>query len=75
MHFKFKIEGQVGKVHSSWKQIFNMFLCDLFYFLDDVTVTSYADDTTSYTVNKEKDLAKKSNIFPSFFFNDLTFTK
>lgn len=34
--------------------VFNIFWCDLFYFLDIVTVTSYADDTTPYR-NLEKE--------------------
>ena len=51
---------KVGNAYSSWKDIFygipqgsilgplifNIFLCDLFYFLEGVTVASYADDTT-----------------------------
>ena len=50
----------VGNAHSSWKEILyeirqgsilgplilNIFLCDLFYFLEGVAVASYADDTT-----------------------------
>ena len=32
--------------------IFNIFLCNLFYFLEGVTVASYADDTTPYSANK-----------------------
>ena len=57
---------KVGNVHSSWKEIFygisqvfllgpiffNIFLCDLFYFLEGVAVASYADDTTPYGANK-----------------------
>ena len=63
----------VGNAHSSWKEIlyqipqgsildppiFNIFLCDLFYFLEEVAVTSYADDTTPYTTNKTSDLVMK----------------
>ena len=39
--------------------IFNIFLCDLFYFLEGVAVASYADDTTPYTANKKNDLVIK----------------
>ena len=51
---------KVDNAYSSWKEIcygilqgsilgpliFNIFLCDLFYFLDGVTVASYADNNT-----------------------------
>ena len=63
----------VGNAYSSWKDIFhgipqgsilgplvfNIFLCDLFYFLEGVPVASYADDTTPYTANKTNDLVMK----------------
>ena len=39
--------------------ISNIFLCDLFYFLEVVAVASYADDTTLYSGNKTNDLAIK----------------
>ena len=29
--------------------LFNIFLCDLFFIIDDVDVASYADDNTPYT--------------------------
>ena len=64
---------KVGNTYSSWKDIFygipqgsilgllisNIFLCDLFYFLEGVAVASYADDTTTYTANKTNDLVIK----------------
>ena len=64
---------KVGNAYSSWKYffygipqgsilgplIFNIFLCDLFYFLKGVAVASYADDTTPYTANKTNDLVIK----------------
>ena len=64
---------KVGNAYSSWKDIFygipqgsilgplifNIFLCDLFYFLEGVAVASYADDTTPYTANKTNDLVIK----------------
>ena len=57
---------KVGNAYSSWKDIFygipqgsilgplifNIFLCDLFYFLEGVSVASYADDTTPYSSKK-----------------------
>ena len=33
--------------------LFNIHLCDLLYFLEDLDIASYADDTTIYTVVKE----------------------
>ena len=71
---------KVGNPCSSWKEIFygipkesilgplilNIFLCDLFYFLEWVAVASYADNTTSYTANKTNDLAIKE-IEQSYF--------
>ena len=36
--------------------LFNIHLCDLFYFLDDLDIASYADDTTLNTVKKTKNL-------------------
>ena len=30
-------------------------LCDLFYFLEDLDIASYADDTTTYTVKENKE--------------------
>ena len=34
-------------------------MCDLFYFLEEVSVASYADDTTPYSANKTNDLVIK----------------
>ena len=59
---------KLGNAFSSWKEIcycvlqgstlgpliFNIFLCDLFNFLDGVTVASYANNTTPYKFNKRK---------------------
>ena len=39
--------------------ILNIFLCDLFHFLEGVTVASYADDTTHYCASKTNDLVIK----------------
>ena len=35
--------------------LFNIHLCDLFYFLEDLDIASYADDTTTYSVNDKKE--------------------
>ena len=59
---------KVNDTDSSWKDIFygipqgpilgpllfNIDLCDLFCFLGDLDITSYADDTTIHTVNEKK---------------------
>ena len=64
---------KVGNAYSSRKEIFygipqestfgplisNIFLCELFYFLEGVAVASYADDTTPYTANKTNNLVIK----------------
>ena len=60
---------KVNDTYSSWKDIFygvpqgsilgpllfNIHLCVLFYFLEDLDIASYADDTTIYTVNEKKE--------------------
>ena len=57
--------GKVDDAHSLWKDIFygvpegsilnpllfNIHLCDLFYFLEDLDIASYADDTTMIRVS------------------------
>ena len=35
--------------------LFNIHLCDLFYFLEDLDIASYVDDTTIYTVSEKKE--------------------
>ena len=59
---------KINETFSSWKDIefgvpqgsilgpllFNIHLCDLFYFLEDLDIASYADDTTIYTVKENK---------------------
>ena len=58
---------KVNDTYSSWKDtfygvpqgsilgplLFNIHLCDLFQFLEDSDIASYADDTTIYTVNEK----------------------
>ena len=60
---------KVNDAYSLWKDIFygvpqgsilgpllfNIHLYDLFYFLEDLDIASYADDTTIYTVNEKKE--------------------
>ena len=60
---------KVNDAYSSWKDIlygvpqgsilgpllFNIHLCDLFYFLEDLDIASYADDTAIYTVSQKKE--------------------
>ena len=59
---------KLNEAFSSWRDIeygvlqgsilgpllFNIHLCNLFYFLDDLDIASYADDTTLYTVKKKQ---------------------
>ena len=33
--------------------LFNIFLCDLFFIMDDISFASYADDSTPYTVGND----------------------
>ena len=47
--------------------IFNIFLCDLFYFLESVALFSYADDTTPYSSNKTNDLVLVIKEIEDFF--------
>ena len=74
---------KVGNAYSSWKEtfydipqrsilgplIFNILLCDLFYFLAGVAVASCADDTIAYSANKTNDLGIKEleHFFGVFF--------
>ena len=59
---------KVNDTYNSWKNIsygvpqgsipspllFNIHLCDLFYFLEDLDIANYADDPTIYTVKEKK---------------------
>ena len=63
-----KQKVKANDAYSSWKDIFygvpqgsipgpllfNIHLCNLFYFLEDLDIASYADDTTIYMVSKKK---------------------
>ena len=56
-----------------YKQIQTFF--QTFYFLDGVTVASYADDTTPYSVDKTKDLViKEIEHFSEFLFQRFDFS-
>ena len=33
--------------------LFNIFLCDLFFIIDDIDFASYADDNTPYTIGND----------------------
>ena len=60
---------KINETFSSWKNIecgvpqgsvlrpllFNIHLCDLFYFLEDLDIASHADDTIIYTVKENKE--------------------
>ena len=79
---------KANDAYSSWKDIFyvvpqgsilgpllfNIHLCDLFYFLEDLDIASYADDTTIYTVNEKKESViralETSSSLPFGWFNN-----
>ena len=60
---------KINETFSSWKDkefgvpqgsilgplLFSIHLCDLFYFLEDLDIASYVDDTTIYTVKENKE--------------------
>ena len=60
---------KINSVYSIWKDIsygvpqgsilgllfFNIHLCDLFYFLENTDIASYADDNTLYSVQKNRE--------------------
>ena len=36
--------------------LFNIHLCDLFYFLENIDIASYADDNTLYSAQKNREI-------------------
>ena len=51
--------------------LFNIHLCDLFYFLEDLDIASHSDYTTIYTVNKKESVitvfeSSSTQLFGSF---------
>ena len=79
---------KVNETFSCWKNIeygvpqgsilgpllFNIHLCDLFYFLEDLDIASYADDTKIYKAKENKESvinaleASSLPVFTWFFF-------
>ena len=52
--------------------LFNIYICDLFYFLENMNIASYADDNTPYSANETpdmviKDLENSSSILFKWF--------
>ena len=55
---------KVNDAYSSWKEYIlwcptgihtrSFIICDPFYYLEDLDIATYADDTIIYTVNKKK---------------------
>ena len=35
-------------------KLFNIFLCDMFFMVDNIDIASYADDNTPYSVGKSQ---------------------
>ena len=83
---------KINETFSCWKNIeygvpqgsilgpllFNIHLCDLFYFLQDLDIASYANDATIYTVkeNKESVIDKlEASSLPLFTWYDNNFMK
>ena len=64
-----KQKVKANDAYSSWKDIFygvpqgtilspllfNIHLCDLYYFLENLDIASSVDDTTIYTINEKKE--------------------
>ena len=54
--------------------LFNIFICDLFYFLGDYDIANYADDSTPFCADKNHDLViKKLELSSSILFKWLKF--
>ena len=53
--------------------LFNIFICDVFYFLEDFDVANYVDDSTPYCAGKISRIVNEGiwaflNLFVLFFF-------
>ena len=83
---------KINETFSSWKNIeygvpqgsilgpllFNIHLCDLFYFLEDLDIASYADGTAIYTVKENKESVTntlEASSLPLFTWFNNTFMK
>ena len=86
-----KQRTKVGSAFSTWLEItdgvpqgsilgpllFNIFLNDIFYFINDICIANYADDNTPYATNKDitnllKTLESETNILLEWFtFNEM----
>ena len=74
---------KINSEYSSWKKImfrvlqgsklgpllFNMFLCDLFFIMENIFIASYADDNTPYTTRNsiEEVIQKLENAAQTLF--------
>ena len=52
--------------------LFNIYICDLFYLLDDVHVANYADDTTPFATGTWEDIKSKLEIAAKTLFKWLS---
>ena len=55
---------------------YSIYLCDLFYFMEDLDIASYANDTTIYLVNEKKEtvisaIETSSSLLFEWFNNNL----
>ena len=49
--------------------LFNLFICDRFYFMDDFEIANYADDSTPFSAKlNHKSVVEKLEISPSALF-------
>ena len=63
---------KVNDAYSSWKEYIlwcptgihtrSFIICDPFYYLEDLDIATYADDTIIYTVNKKKELLLRKRV-------------